>query len=34
MFEEYFKSWDYFGHPALMHFGRNPAKKQEEGDKV
>jgi hypothetical protein len=34
MFEEYFKSWDYFGHPALMHFGRNPAKKQEGGDKV
>ena len=29
MINEYIKSWDYFGHPALMHFGRNPVKKQE-----
>ena len=34
MFEEYVKSWDYFGHPALMHFGRNPIKKKEGGDTV
>ena len=28
----YLKSFDYFGYPALMHFGRNPSKK-EDGDK-
>ena len=31
MIINYLKSWDYFGHPALMHFGRNP-KKNEDGD--
>lgn len=34
MIEDYIKSWDYFGHPALMHFGRNPVKKQEGDDTV
>jgi len=27
----YLRSFDYFGHPALLHFGRNPAK-NEDGD--
>ena len=31
MILNYLKSWDYFGYPALMHFGRNP-KKNEDGD--
>ena len=34
MLETYIKSWDYFGHPAIMHFGRNPVKKQEGDDSV
>jgi len=31
MIVNYLKSFDYFGHPALLHFGRNPAK-EEDGD--
>ena len=34
MIVDYIKSCDYFGHPALMHFGRDPAKKQEGDDTV
>jgi len=29
MIVNYMKSFDYFGHPALLHFGRNPAKKKD-----
>ena len=33
MILNYIKTWDYFGYPAVMHFGRNPAKDQD-GDTI
>jgi len=29
MIVNYLTSFDYFGYPALLHFGRNPAKKKD-----
>jgi len=34
MIVNYLKSFDYFGYPALMHFGRNPAKKEDGDTKI
>ena len=34
MIVNYLKSFDYFGYPALMHFGRNPAKKEDWDTKI
>ena len=34
MILNYLRSFDYFGHPALLHFGRNPAKKEDGDTKI
>jgi len=34
MILNYLRSFDYFGHPVLLHFGRDPAKKEDGNTKI